>query len=243
MSGRNYRISTPCKNIRILHLYFKTRKLINEFFYRTTMDKMDKQRLIDYEDSIVAAFNRREIASPIHFSGGNEEQLIGIFRQIRPQDWVFATYRSHYHALLKGVPEEWLTEWIRDNKSIHLMSKEYRIVTSAIVGGHLPQAVGMAMAIKLKGLDERVWAFCGDMAAETGTFHECHKYATRQGLPVTFVVEDNGVSTNTPTQDTWVRQCAGSDNVVRYSYQRVHPHYGTKENPWNRGEERKAGAF
>lgn len=202
------------------------------------------QDLRDFERRIADEYNKRQITSPIHFSGGNEEQLIGIFQDIKPQDWVFTTYRNHYHALLKGVPEDWLVNWIRSNRSIHLINAEHRIASSGIVGGQLPQAVGMAMAIKRKGLSEKVFAFCGDMAAESGTFHECHKYATRQGLPLTFVIEDNGVSTNTPTQDVWGRECAGSSNIIRYTYQRIFPHYGTKENPWNRGiEERKAGAF
>ncbi|MBS3083576.1 hypothetical protein J4423_02120 [Candidatus Pacearchaeota archaeon] len=204
---------------------------------------MEKQELINFERAIADSFNKKEISSPIHFSGGNEDQLIGIFQEIRPQDWIFTTYRNHYHALLKGVPKDWLVEWIKNNRSIHLMNSDYRIVSSAIVAGHLPQAVGMALAIQRKGLDEKVWAFCGDMAAETGTFHECYKYATRQGLPITFVVEDNGVSTNTPTQETWGKRCSGSSNLIRFNYSRTFPHYGTVENPWNRGEEKKAGAF
>jgi TPP-dependent pyruvate/acetoin dehydrogenase alpha subunit len=63
------------------------------------------------------------------------------------------------------------------------------------------------------------------MAAETGTFHECAAYARRNALPLTFVVEDNGLSTDTPTQEAWGRD-EGGPNVIRYAYRRTYPHYG-----------------
>jgi len=62
---------------------------------------------------------------------------------------------------------------------MHINRKEYNFFTSAIVGGILPIALGTAMGAKLKGLEENVWAFVGDMAAEMGVFDECTKYAKR----------------------------------------------------------------
>jgi hypothetical protein len=66
------------------------------------------------------------------------------------------------------------------------------------------------------------------MAFETGGFYEMHKYAQRYALPIQFVVEDNGVSTNTPTDETWngVKRDVPSD-VIWYSYEKQWPHYGT----------------
>jgi len=97
------------------------------------------------------------------------------------------------------MPKEQLKNIILTGESMHIYSKKYRILTSAIVGGILPIAVGIALGIKEKDLDEIVWVFVGDMAAETGIFHECTKYAARNNLPITFIVEDNGFSTDTPT--------------------------------------------
>ena len=45
--------------------------------------------------------------------------------------------------------------------------------------------------------------FIGDMTYETGVFHECYKYAKNFKLPLKFVVEDNDLSTNTPTKSAW----------------------------------------
>jgi pyruvate dehydrogenase E1 component alpha subunit len=171
---------------------------------------MNVQELKDFEDDIAKEFELGHIKAPVHLHGGNEEQLIDIFKHIRPSDWVCSTHRSHYHALLKGVPLELVREEILKGHSITLNFKDYRFITSAIVGGIIPIAIGLALA------GERVWCFVGDMASETGIFHESIKYATGQGLPITFVVEDNGFSVDTPTNKVW-----------RYSYQRKYPHQGS----------------
>jgi len=231
---------------------------------------MQKEDLINFENEVVERFNDGQILSPIHLSGGNEDEVIKIFKDVKPQDWIFTTYRSHYHALLKGVPKEWLMKWVLDNKSIHVMNKEHKIVTSAIVGGTLSPAVGCAMAIKLKRdivkelvekeieaipdvrligevevipRDEpHVWCFCGDMTASLGVFHDCVNYATYQKLPITFVIEDNGLSTDTPTKEAWGYKKNNvfhpdakygkvyeteSKPVLYYKYKRKWPHYGS----------------
>ena len=53
-----------------------------------------------------------------------------------------------------------------------------------IVGGIIPLALGVALALKIKGSNRRVWCFVGDMTSETGVFHECYKYALNFKLPI-----------------------------------------------------------
>lgn len=184
---------------------------------------MDKQELIALEEEIKDIFLQGKIRAPVHLSRGNEDQLIEIFKQVKKDDWVFSTHRSHYHALLHGIDGEWLKQEILAGRSIHLMNKKHRFLTSAIVCGGIPTAVGVAMAIKRKKLTRRVWVFVGDMAAEMGIFYECSKYAARQDLPITFVIEDNGLSTNTPTQEVWGNGKA-MPHIIRYRYKRGFPH-------------------
>ena len=62
-----------------------------------------KEDLIDFEDEIAALFNSGAIHAPIHLYFGNEDQIIKVFQNIRQQDWVFCSWRSHYQCLLKGV--------------------------------------------------------------------------------------------------------------------------------------------
>jgi pyruvate dehydrogenase E1 component alpha subunit len=184
--------------------------------------------LIDFEDDIISHWEAGEITGPIHLSNGNEEQLIEVFKKISPTDWVFSTWRSHYHALLHGVEKSKLKQKILDGKSITIVDKESKFYASAIVTGTLPIALGVAKSLKQKNSDEKVWVFLGDMAFESGIFYEVHKYARNYDLPLHFIVEDNGVSTNTPTGATWNNiQREIPEDVIFYKYESKYPHYGT----------------
>ena len=187
----------------------------------------NEEELIHFENKIVESWETGKIRGPVHLSGGNEKPLIEIFKRISENDWVFSTWRSHYHALLKGVSPDWLETEILEGRSITIVNKDEKFYSSAIVGGILPIAVGVAMSNKMKGIDETVWCFVGDMTFETGTFMENYKYAKNFNLPIRFVVEDNKVSTNTPTIETWGKKSEIPDDIIWYQYDKVWPHYGT----------------
>lgn len=183
--------------------------------------------LIEFENLVVSHWESAKIRGPIHLSHGNEEQLIEIFKRISKNDWVLSTWRSHYHALLKGVDPKYLESEILAGKSITICSMKDKFYSSAIVGGTLSIALGIAMDIKRKGSDEKVWCFIGDMSFESGIFYEVHKYARNFDLPLYFIVEDNGVSTYTPTVATWNKKRDIPEDVIHYTYSSKYPHYGT----------------
>lgn len=189
------------------------------------------QALVDFETEIAGLFNSGKIRAPVHLYSGNEEAMIRIFQDIRPEDWVLCSWRSHYQCLLKGVPREMLKEEIVAGRSISLCFPEYRIVSSAIVTGVLPIAVGIGMAIKRRQGAERVFCFMGEMTSETGSAHECIKYAQNHELPVRFIVEDNGKSVCTNTRQTWNQpvltyEKSASPYVTYYQYESKYPHAG-----------------
>lgn len=188
-----------------------------------------KKKLMAFEEDIENEFLAAKIRAPVHLSRGNENQLIKIFQQIKDTDWVFSNHRSHYHALLHGIPAEWLKEQILLGRSMHINSKEHCFMTSSIVNGCVPIAVGVAMALKRKGSTKSVWCVVGDMAASVGSFYENAKYAFRNDLPIKFVIEDNGFSTNTPTEEAW-GECSGKARIIRYVYEREYPHINV--NSW-----------
>ena len=183
--------------------------------------------LLQFEELIVSHWSNAKIRGPVHLSNGNEEQLIEIFKRINPKDWVFSTWRSHYHALLKGIDPKWIENEILAGKSITICNVDEKFYASAIVGGTLSIALGVAQSLKTSGSNEKVWCFIGDMSFESGIFYEVHKYARNFDLPLYFVVEDNGVSTYTPTESTWNKKRDIPDDVVHYSYTSKYPHYGT----------------
>src|SRR5258708_524938 len=139
---------------------------------------LTKAELIAFENRVAAAFEARKIRGPIHLAGGNEDQLIEIFKRVKRTDWVLSTWRSHYHALLHGVPEKLVMDQILAGHSMQLHFPAHRFMTSAIVSGMLPIACGLAAA------GQRVWCFVGDMAASGGAFFRADPSPPGPDLPL-----------------------------------------------------------
>ena len=186
-----------------------------------------KKKLIDFEFKIKKIYEAGKIRAPIHLSNGNENQLIKIFKKIKKDDWVISNWRSHYHALLHGVPEKIILKEIIRGKSMSLNFNKYKFVASSIVAGGIPIGLGIALAIKKRKQKNKVFVFIGDMTFETGIFHECYKYAKNFNLPIKFVVDDNGLSTNTPTKIALRSVSKKPKDIIYYKYKRGFPHHGT----------------
>jgi len=192
---------------------------------------MTARDLISFEEDIAAEFNASKIRAPVHLYFGNEEQIIKVFQKIRPQDWVFCSWRSHYQCLLKGVPPAEVKAEIMAGRSISLCFPKHRILSSAIVTGVLPIALGAALAAKRAGRDERVYCFMGEMTSETGTAHECIKYARNHALPIHWIMEDNEKSVCTDTRKTWnmkklTYEDVSAPDITYYRYTSKYPHAG-----------------
>ena len=197
----------------------------------TELKEYTVEDLIQFEDEMAELFNNGKIRAPIHLYYGNEDSIIKFFRQVRKQDWVFCSWRSHYQCLLKGVPPAKIKKEILAGRSISLCFPKERIYSSAIVGGNLPIAVGTALGIQRQGEDSMVYCFMGEMTAETGIAHECIKYSQQHKLPIHFIVEDNGKSVCTDTRSTWKMNVLTYENfgdhmVTYYRYETKYPHAG-----------------
>ena len=192
---------------------------------------MKKKDLIYFEDNIAKLFNESKIKAPIHLYSGNEKFLIKFFKKIKKNDWIFCSWRSHYQCLLKGVPPKKIKNEIIKGKSISLCFLDYKIYSSAIVGGSLPIALGLALSLKRKKSKNKVYCFIGDMTSETGIAHECIKYSRNKNLPIHFIVEDNRKSVCTDTRKAWSKKKLTYENVsdkfvTYYKYKLKYPHAG-----------------
>ena len=193
--------------------------------------KLNKNDLIQFEEEVAQNFNEAKIKAPVHLYFGNEDYIIKVFEKVNEDDWIFCSWRSHYQCLLKGVPKEILMKKILEGKSISLCFPEFNIYSSAIVGGVLPIAVGVAMNLKNNKRKNNVFCFMGDMTSETGIAHESIKYSQRHDLPITFVIEDNEKSVMTDTRETWnienlTYQNYKDSKIIYYSYKTKYPHAG-----------------
>jgi pyruvate dehydrogenase E1 component alpha subunit len=195
------------------------------------MKNYTEEELIEFEDDIANCFNSSMIKAPIHLSNGNEKQLLDIFKNVKHDDWIFCTWRSHYQCLLKGVPSEKLKSGIISGKSMTLCYPDYKVYSSAIVTGNIPISVGVALDIKLKNLSNHVWCFVGDMTSETGTFFENWKFAVNHDLPITFVIEDNSKSVCSDTKKVWNTEKLffqePKPKIIYFQYESKYPHAGS----------------
>ncbi|MDP2924961.1 MAG: thiamine pyrophosphate-dependent enzyme [Nanoarchaeota archaeon] len=192
------------------------------------MQKISKEGLIDFEKKIADLFEKGEIPYLIHLSGGNEEKLIDIFKNINEDDYIFSTHRNHYHYLLKGGSKEKLENFIMNGKSMFVFDKKLKFYSSSIVAATPSIAAGVALALKRKGSKSKVWCFIGDGAEDNGHFYEAVKYVDGWDLPCVFIIEDNDRSVDSPKKERYGNsQFTWPNCVIRYEYIPTYPHSGT----------------
>ena len=143
-----------------------------------------------------------------HLAAGHEAVAVGASAALRPDDYVFATYRGHHHAMARGAsPQECLAELMSKGTglchakggSMHLTKASAGMLGSyAIVGAHLPIAAGAAWSARMRGTGQVAVAFFGDGATNIGAFHEALNLAAVWALPVLFVCENNLYMEYTP---------------------------------------------
>jgi acetoin:2,6-dichlorophenolindophenol oxidoreductase subunit alpha len=161
-----------------------------------------------------------------HLAAGHEAIAVGASAALRADDYVFATYRGHHHAMARGAtPEECLAELMSratglckaKGGSMHLTKASVNMLGSyAIVGAHLPMAVGAAWSARLRGTGQVAVAFFGDGATNIGAFHEALNLAAVWKLPVLFVCENNLYMEYTPIADVTAVARPAADRAPAY---------------------------
>jgi TPP-dependent pyruvate/acetoin dehydrogenase alpha subunit len=136
-----------------------------------------------------------------HLGIGQEAIAAGFSAAMRDDDYTFATYRGHNHALARGVPMAPLLAELMGKAtglmggkggSMHITSVEHGMMGSyAIVGAHLPIAVGAAWSALRRGSGQVAVCFFGDGTTNIGAFHEALNLAAVWKAPVVFVCENN----------------------------------------------------
>jgi len=187
-----------------------------------------KEDLVNAENRVARLFEEGRVPYPLHLSGGNEEQLIEIFKEIKKDDYVFSHHRSHYHYLLAGGTQEKLEKKVLEGKSMFIFDKEMNFLASSIVSGLVGIAAGVAYGLKRNGSDKHVWVFIGDGAEDEGHFYEAVRYVDGHSLPCTFIIEDNDRSVDTPKIERYGKnEMIWPKCVRRYNYVSKYPHVGT----------------
>jgi len=134
---------------------------------------------------------------------GHEALQVGTAYPLKPgHDWIVPYYRDIGVALTIGqTPLDLLLAHLSREGDIssggrnmpsHFSDPRLHIVSgSAPVATHFPHAAGIALASKLRGLDELSVCYTGDGGTSTGDCHEAMNFAGVHKLPVIFVIENN----------------------------------------------------
>jgi pyruvate dehydrogenase E1 component alpha subunit len=167
------------------------------------------RRVRAFEEQVVDAFAQGLIPGSTHPCIGQEAIKAGAVAALRPDDLVFATYRGHGEAILKGVdPTAVMAELMGratglckgKGGSMHLSEPSVGLIsTNAIVAGHIPMAGGAALSCRFRETGQIVVCFFGDGAACEGEFFETLNMAMLWRVPLVFVCENNGIAISVPT--------------------------------------------
>ena len=161
-----------------------------------------------------------------HLAVGQEAIAAGFAAAMRPDDLSFCTYRGHNHTLLRGAPPGRLMaemfgrgSGICGGKggSMHLTDASVGAMGSyAIVGAHMPIAVGAAWAASERETGQVAVCFFGDGATNIGAFHEALNMAVVWSVPVVFVCENNQYMEYTPIRSVTAVKNPAADRAPAY---------------------------
>lgn len=153
------------------------------------------------EEKSAELYTAGQIGGFLHLYIGEEAIATGACKAMRPDDHLLTAYRDHGWAIARGldtgrVIAELLGKatGVSGGKggSMHMASAELHYWGGhAIVGGHLPLATGVGIAIRYEEKDEAVICVLGDGTTNIGYFHESINLAAVWKLPIVFLVENN----------------------------------------------------
>jgi pyruvate dehydrogenase E1 component alpha subunit len=177
-----------------------------------------------FEERCAEMYALQKIGGFCHLAIGQEAVSVGALSTLRPDDYIFCSYRDHVHALTKGSdPGRVMAELFGRETgvsrgkggSMHLFDVDVGMLGGhAIVGGHIPLATGVAFAMKYESKPQVALCFFGEAAVNIGAFHESLNMAALWKLPCIYIVENNRYGMGTAIErasaiyDVAARACA-----------------------------------
>jgi pyruvate dehydrogenase E1 component alpha subunit len=164
-------------------------------------------RIRRFEERSLRAYQAKKIGGFLHLYIGQEAVAVGCCSLMGKNDHVITAYRDHGHAIAVGMETKPLMAELYGKAtgcskgkggSMHYFDPSRNFWGGhGIVGGQIPLGIGLAYALKYRGLKGAAMAFMGDGAVNQGAVHEAYNLAALWNLPVVFVIENNGYSMGT----------------------------------------------
>ena len=184
----------------------------------------EMQLIRRFEERAQEQYTKAKIGGYCHLNIGEEATVVGGIHALKPNDYIFTSYREHGHAIARGIdPRAVMAELFGKETgtshgrggSMHMFDAKLRFMGGyGIVGGHLPLAVGGAWAVKYDQHKDVVFCMFGDGATNIGAFHESLNMSKVFHLPVVWFCVNNRYGMGTPVEaasavaDIYKKACA-----------------------------------
>jgi pyruvate dehydrogenase E1 component alpha subunit len=186
----------------------------------------DMQLIREFETRTMQAYQQAKIGGFCHIYSGQEASAVGTIGSVNRDDPVILAYRDHGHALARGMSARaCMAEMFGKaagcakgkGGSMHMFDKpNWLFGGHGIVGAQTPLGAGLAFGARYEwevlGTGKKKVCLCylGDGAIDQGAFHEALNLAALFGLPVIYIIENNGYSMGTALH----RHSANSKNLI-----------------------------
>lgn len=186
----------------------------------------DMWRIRLFEEEANRQTNLGNVVGTLHMYCGEEAVAVGVCANLRDDDYVLGTHRSHGHCIAKGAESDKMMAELFGRAtgtckgkggSMHVADFSLNMLgANGIVGAGIGPTTGTALASKIRGTDQVSVCFFGDGAAARGTFHEAIAMGSLWQLPVVYVCENNGYQQWVPRKNVAVVDSV-ADMAVSYS--------------------------
>lgn len=175
-------------------------------------------RIRRFEQAALKHYNQGRMGGFLHLYIGQESVAVATASLMGENDHIITAYRDHGHALAVGMGmNECMAELFGKatgcskgkGGSMHFFAPDKRFWGGhGIVGGQTPLGLGIAYALKYRGIKGSCFTFLGDGAINQGAYHESLNLAGLWDIPVIFVIENNKYSMGTSLErSSAVRNC------------------------------------
>lgn len=165
-------------------------------------------RIRRFEQTALAQYQTSgEIGGFLHLYSGQEAVAVGTLSLCSDDDQIIAGYRMHGQALALGMTmNECMAELFGKSTgcskgkggSMHFFSPDRNFWGGhGIVAGQTPLGLGLAFALKYKGIEGCCLCYLGDGAVNQGVYQASLNLASLWSLPVVFIIENNQYSMGT----------------------------------------------
>jgi pyruvate dehydrogenase E1 component alpha subunit len=154
-----------------------------------------------FEEKAEELYTRGLVHGTMHLSIGMEASPVGSIAAIEAEDWIIHHHRGHGHTIAKGADITiMMAEFLGKEPgycrgrggSMHIADVSHRnLGATGVVGGGIPIATGIGLALKMKNSPQILLSFFGEGSTNEGSFHEALNMASLWQLPIVFICDNN----------------------------------------------------